>query len=217
MAATIITIAQQKGGSGKTTLAVQLAVCWAGDGKKVAIVDIDPQASVSAWHSVRCRTLDDASGGGIHLSTISGWRLGTELDRLRREFDVVVVDSPPHAESEARAAVRAADLVLLPVQPSPMDIWAIAPTIAVAQKERRAFLVVLNRMPSRSRLSDQVLHDLSEQKLPVALASLGNRQVFAASMMEGRGVTEVAPRTPAADEIRALATEALARVVAATA
>lgn len=207
MAATIITIAQQKGGAGKTTVAAQLAVAWAKGRKSVAIVDIDPQGSLTAWHMARRRTLDDQDAGGIHLSTVAGWRLGTELDRLRQDFDLVIVDSPPHAETEAKAAIRAAALVLVPVQPSPMDLWAIGPTIEVARKEKRPYLLVLNRMPPRGKLADQVTAKLAEDAMPVAKATLGNRMPFAASMMEGRGVSETAARSPAAQEIKALADE----------
>jgi chromosome partitioning protein len=207
MSATIITIAQQKGGAGKTTLAAQLAVAWAQGRRKVAVVDIDPQGSLTAWHMARRRTLADQDAGGIHLSTVAGWRLGTELDRLRKEFDLVVVDSPPHAETEAKAAIRAASLVLVPVQPSPMDLWAIGPTIDIARKEKRPYLVVLNRMPPRGRLAEQVKEKLAEDAMPVARAALGNRTPFAASMMEGRGVVETAARSPAAKEVEALAAE----------
>jgi chromosome partitioning protein len=68
--------------------------------------------------------------------------------------DLVVIDAPPHAETEARIAVRAARLVVVPVQPSPLDLWATAETLKMAQDERRRSLVVLNRVPPRSRLTE---------------------------------------------------------------
>lgn len=209
MPATVITIAQQKGGAGKTTLVAQLAVCYAASRKKVAVVDIDPQGSLTAWHTQRRRSMADQDAGGIHLSTVGGWRLATELDRLRNDFDIVLVDSPPHAETEAKAAIRAADLVLVPVQPSPMDLWATAPTVSLARKEKTDILVVLNRMPPRGRLPDMVIAKLEEDGLPVAKVMLGSRVAFAASMMDGKGVLETSSRSPAAKEIKALADEVL--------
>lgn len=206
MAAHVITIAQQKGGAGKTTLAAQLAVAWAKARKKVAVIDIDPQRSLAGWHSVRCEALG-ADAGGIRLTEVAGWRLSTELDRLRADHDWIIIDSPPHAETDAKAAIRAADLVLVPVQPSPMDLWAIGPTLEAARKEKTSALLVLNRMPPRGNLPDRVAAQLAENAVPVAKTQLGSRIAFAASMMEGLGVLETQPRSTAAQEIKALAEE----------
>ncbi|MQX36155.1 ParA family partition ATPase [Roseospira navarrensis] len=208
MAARIITVAQQKGGAGKTTVAAQLAVTWARRGNSVAIVDIDPQRSLASWHGWRMEHHPD--GAALHLSDVAGWRLGTELDRLRDRFDMVVVDTPPHAETEARAAVRAGDILLLPVQPSPMDLWATRTTVEMATKEKTDALIVMNRMPPRGKLPDIMLEKLLEEGLPIAHTKLGNRVAYAASMMEGKGVVEYQPRSTAAREIGALAMEVLA-------
>lgn len=209
MPAHVITIAQQKGGAGKTTLAAQLAVTWArGRGQapqRVAVIDIDPQRSLAGWHGVRSGTLED--GGGIRLTEVAGWRLSTELDRLRADHDWIIIDSPPHADTDAKAAIRAADLVLVPVQPSPMDLWAIGPTLEAARKEKRRAVVVLNRMPPRGTLPERITTELAEKEIPVATTTLGSRVAFAASMMEGLGVVETQPRAIAAQEIRALAAE----------
>ncbi|MFA7431171.1 MAG: ParA family partition ATPase [Rhodospirillaceae bacterium] len=206
MPAHVVTIAQQKGGAGKTTLAAQLAVTFTKAGGKVAVIDIDPQKSLAGWHGVRCAALGE-DGGGIHLTEVAGWRLSTELDRLRASYDWIIIDSPPHAETDAKAAIRAADLVLVPVQPSPMDLWAIGPTLEAARKEKRTALLVLNRMPPRGKLLDRITAELAENEATVATTLLGSRVAFAASMMEGMGVVETHARTAAADEIRALAKE----------
>jgi chromosome partitioning protein len=211
MAGAIVSVAQQKGGAGKTTLVVQLGVAWLTMGRRVAMLDIDPQASLFAWFNVRRRRLGDHRDG-LLVQGLSGWRLGSELARLRREYDLILVDSPPHAESDARAAVREADLALVPCQPNALDVWASAPTLELAQKAQTEALLVLNRVPPRGRAAEQMRHEIAAQRWPLAAALLGNRQAFAASIGEGRGVAESAPRSAAGEEVAALADEVLARL-----
>ena len=207
MAAKVITIAQQKGGAGKTTLAAQLAVAFAADGKRVAIVDIDPQASLADWHRLR-------NGAQVRypldMSEVAGYRVSTELSRVKSSYDIVVVDSPPHAETEAKLAIRAADLVLIPVQLSPMDIWATGPTVQLARTAGVPVLLVLNRVPPRANIVQIMRAQLAEKELPVAQATIGNRVAFAESMLEGLTVLESDPRSAAAEEIEALRQEVTA-------
>jgi chromosome partitioning protein len=211
MAAKILTIAQQKGGAGKTTLAAQLAVAFAAAGRSVALIDIDPQKSLACWHRARSETTPAATHR-LHLSEVAGYRVTNEISRLRPQYDLLIIDSPPHAETEAKVAVRAADLVLVPVQPSPMDIWAIQPTLDLAKGEKVAVLVVLNRVPPRGKIVETIRARLNDDALPLAAATIGNRLPFASSMMAGRSVLETAPRSPAAAEVRALADEIGARL-----
>lgn len=212
MAGHIITIAQQKGGAGKTTLAIQLAVAWRLAGKKVAVVDIDPQGSLTAWHGVR--TADGRDAADLTHVQITGWRTQKEVERLARDHDVVVVDSPPHAETEARIAVRVADLVVVPVQPSPMDVWASRPTLDMAQAEKRPVLVVLNRVPPRVKLADRLAGEVAKLGVPLADGSVGNRVGFAGAMLDGLALQEVDRRAKGAEEVAALATEILGRLSA---
>jgi chromosome partitioning protein len=211
MSAKVITVAQQKGGAGKTTLTAELAVAFAGNDRRVALIDIDPQASLAQWHRVRSQQ-PAASLAQLTLSEISGWKLPTELDRLRYTHDLILIDSPPHAATEARVAVRCAHLVLVPLQPSPMDLWATGPTIAFARAAGVPILIVLNRAPSRSKVVDLTRRQLGEQDLPVARAAIGNRVTFASSMLEGRSVLELSPKSMAAAEIRTLVEEIGARL-----
>ncbi|MEZ5864464.1 MAG: ParA family partition ATPase [Geminicoccaceae bacterium] len=205
MQAAIVTIAQQKGGAGKTTLAIQLATAMRQAGKSVAVVDIDPQASLTAW--VRLREHEARDAAELRFSMVGGWRLGVELDRLKREVERIVVDSPPHAESDAKGAIKAADLVLVPCQPSPLDIWASKSTLDIAINEGRRHALVLNRVPPRGRSFEEALQSLAERGYAALSARLGNRQAFVASLGRGLGVVESEPRSAAAEEVRALLAE----------
>jgi len=206
MAATVITVAQQKGGAGKTTLAVHLAVAWSGMGWRVALVDVDPQGSLGAWHGARAARLGDGATG-FHFVAVPGHRLTTILARLAGDHDLIVIDSPPHAETEARIAVRAASLVLVPVQPSPLDLWAAGPTLALAKAERRQSVAVLNRVPPRGPVADEAAAELARMGVAVARSRLGSRTAFARSLATGQGITEAAGNSAGAEEIRSLAAE----------
>jgi chromosome partitioning protein len=208
MTATVITIAQQKGGAGKTTLAIHLALAWAAAGRRVAIIDIDPQASVSTWFRVRNERLNGAAAP-IEAVAVGGWRVAGEVERQARNHDVVLVDSPPHAETEARIAVRAGKLVLVPVQPSPMDFWATKPTLDLARAEKTPALLVLNRVPARANLTGAMLEAFRSLDVPLAETQIGNRVALAAALNEGKGILEYDPSSIAAAEIVALSEEAL--------
>lgn len=202
MEAKVITIAQQKGGAGKTTLAVHLAVAWSQRGKRVAIVDIDPQGSLMYWHKLREERFGEGYTG-LTFSTLSGWRVGSEIARLKRNHDVILVDSPPHTETETRTAIRNSDFIIIPVQPSPTDLWATKATLDLAKAEKLPVRVVMNRVSSSSKIAPAIAAELPH----LAKSTLGNRVLFASSIMEGRSATEVGPNTPAALEVKALAEE----------
>jgi len=211
MSAKVITVAQQKGGAGKTTLAAHLAIALTAAKKKVAVVDIDPQQSLTMWYRMREERYGDA-GAGLLVNQVKGWRTKNEVEKLAREHDIVLIDSPPHMETEARVAVRAADLVVVPVQPSPMDVWATRPTLAMAADEKSPVLIVLNRVPPRAKLNEEMLIEIKKFGASVARTRIGNRVVFASALSEGRAVGEVQPSGKAAKEIAALAREILKAV-----
>ncbi len=200
----VITIAQQKGGAGKTTVAAHLAVALAQKGNRVAILDIDPQGSLSHWHSIREKRFGEGYTGLTHVA-VSGWRVASEVSRMRKQADFIIIDSPPHTETEARTAIRAADLIIIPVQPSPTDLWATKPTLELANAEKVPVRVLLNRVSANSKLAAKIADELAD----LAQTTLGNRVLFASALMEGRGVTEAEPNSAAANEMKNLVKEVL--------
>ena len=206
MAAKIITIAQQKGGTGKTTLAAQLAIVWSLQARRLALLDIDPQGSLAAWAELRRRRLGETALG-FEFAALAGWRAAEWVERRARDAEFVIVDSPPHVEMEARIALRAATLVIVPLQPSPLDLWSAGTTLKLAREEKRPILAVLNRVPPRSALIGAVTEELARDGVAVAEARLGSRVAFTQAMAQGRGVVETAPASLAAAEIAALAEE----------
>jgi chromosome partitioning protein len=199
--ALVITIAQQKGGAGKTMLAANLAASWAG-GHRVALLDIDPQRSLKRWHALRSA---HKRGAAIGFSDVSGWRLPTELDRLQREADIILIDTPPQIDADATRAIRAASLVLIPIQPSPPDLWAAEGTLVLAAAERRRVALLLNRAPAKSRLRTAIENEIAGRRLQLLAPALGNRAAYAQAFAQGMGVSETAPRTAAGVEFAALA------------
>lgn len=210
MAGLVITIAQRKGGAGKTTLAAQLATAWLRRGARVALLDIDPQASLAAWVELRRARLG-AENLGFDFAALPGWRAAQWIEDRARSAQFVVVDGPPHADTEARIAVRAASLALVPVQPSPLDLWATEATLAMVREERRRALVVLNRVPPRSGLTDRVAADLAAAGAAIAATRIGNRVALVRAMASGLGVVESPGANSAAAEITALAEEVRSR------
>ena len=202
--AIVITVAQQKGGAGKTMLAANLAAAMAAD-RRVCLLDIDPQKSLARWHALRARQAKPLPA--ISLSDVSGWRLRTELDRLTASHDALIVDTPPQVETDAKLAIRAADLVLVPLQPSPPDLWAAEGTVQLARAEKRPLRLVLNRAPASSRLRAQVEREAAAAGYTILAATIGNRAGFANAFAQGLGVTEASPKSQAADELRAVLAE----------
>ena len=199
----VVAVAQRKGGAGKSTLSANLATALAGLGLKVALLDTDPQQTLTRWGTER-------AGAGpralpLHLDAPAGWRLPAALDKLRGGQDVVLLDTPPHADTDARIAIRNANLVLVPLQPSSADLWAMDATLDLARGEKRRAAIVLNRAPASGKLLAQVLAELGRRELTLLSPTIGNRTGIAQAFAAGLGVTEAAPKSVAAEEMRALA------------
>lgn len=198
----VITIAQRKGGAGKTTLACQLAAAFAAKGLSVIGLDTDDQRSFTRWAAARRATLKGRDR--FQLEAGADFGFPSVVRRARESADVVIVDTPPTADLCAERAIRAADLVIAPLQLSPIDLDAALPTAALIGRWSKDALFVINRTPPRARIADLIREKIGKHALPVARSELGNRAAFAESMLQGLGVVESAPTTTAAEEIAAL-------------
>ncbi len=199
----VITIAQKKGGAGKTTLAVNLAVGFARADKSVALMDIDPQGSAGRWFMTR---LEDQGEPGLEFSTASAWGVTYEVRKLAQSHDIVIIDTPPKADSDLRPALRAADLVLIPVATSHLDLWAVEVVLYLANREDKPAMIVMTRNRAGTRLAADVAEKAAELEAEVAKAPLANRVVYAETLGRGLAAME-APKGPAHDEVTQLVQE----------
>ncbi|WP_347310719.1 ParA family partition ATPase [Defluviimonas sp. SAOS-178_SWC] len=205
MSGKVIAVVQQKGGSGKTTLAVNLAVACLKRGLSVALLDTDPQGSLGRWFMTRRERLGEA---GLEFSTSSAWGVSYECEKLKKATDLVIVDTPPKVDADLRPALREADLVLVPVASSHVDLWATEGVLDLAARERKRAWMVLNRARAGTRLGEDVARAASELSAGLAEARLANRVVYAETLGQGLGAAE-AGRGAAADEVAALTDEVL--------
>lgn len=201
MLSKVITIAQQKGGTGKTTIAVNLALTFIKiHNFKVAIIDTDPQGSLGKWYMVR--NDKGYSNKNLTFKTASLWGAQYESKILKETNDIVIIDTPPKIESDARPAIEAADLVLIPLAPSHVDFWATEAIIEIAKKAKRKILTQINRANHRSKLIQDTYEYIKSIEVLSTNTLLGHRQIFVSSMGEGRTVVEKQRKGKAIDEIK---------------
>ena len=211
MLSKVITIAQQKGGTGKTTLAVHLALAFIKyHNLKIAIIDTDPQGSLGKWFMIR--TEKNISNKNLTFKTASLWGAQYESKSLKKDHDIVIIDTPPKIESDARPAIEAADLVLIPVAPSHVDFWATEAIIDIAKKAKRKILIQINRANHRSKLISQTLEYINSLKVKATDSLIGNRQIFVSSMGIGKTAVEKQRSGKAIEEIKDISNQILLEI-----
>lgn len=202
----VITIAQRKGGAGKTTLAAHLSAELAGRGHTVSAIDLDEQRSFTAWAHRRRK---QAGAAAVALDEETRFSLGYRLSKLKGRADFVVVDTPPSTCRTVEGAMRAADLILAPMQLSPLDLDASLPTARMIGASLRPGLFVVNRAPPRARIADIIRSKMIESRLPVAKSEIGGRAIFAESLATGLTAGEADPSGAGAREIERLADQVI--------
>ena len=208
MLSKVITICQQKGGTGKTTLAVHLALAFAKlHNLKIAIIDTDPQGSLGKWFVVR--TEKKVSNENLTFKTASLWGAQYESKTLKKDHDIVIIDTPPKIESDARPSIEAADLVLIPVTPSHVDFWATEAIIEIAKKAGKKIFIQINRANERSKLVKKTYEYINSINVKSTNTLIGHRQIYASSMGEGKTAIEKQKKSNAVEEIKKLSEQIL--------
>ena len=203
----ILGVLQQKGGAGKTTLALNLAAYFAGEGSRTLLVDADPQGSALAWAAVR-ETEPRFPVVGMPKPT-----LHKELPAIAKNYDLTVIDGAPRVNELAKSAIAACDFILIPAQPSPFDIWSCAEIVTLireAQTYKPAIgaAFVINRRIPNTAIGRDVVEAIRHHNLPVLTHAVAQRIAFAEAAAVGLSVFEIAgPGHQAARDIRAVARE----------
>jgi chromosome partitioning protein len=208
MLSKVITISQQKGGTGKTTLAVHLAMAFIKyHNLKVAIIDTDPQGSLGKWFMIRSEK--KISNENLTFKTASLWGAQYESKTLKNDHDIVVIDTPPKIESDARPAIEAADLVIIPMAASHVDFWATGAIVEIAKKANKKILVQINRSSQRSKLINKTNEFIKSLDLSSTKTIIGNRQIYTSAMGEGDTAVEKQKKGAAVEEIKNLSEQIL--------
>lgn len=193
-----IAFLSQKGGAGKTTLALHLGVAAESRRRPTVIIDLDPQASAAGWKDLRSRSTP------LVLAAPPA-RLSQILETAGREgAALALIDTAPHSEGAALAAARLADLILIPCRPSILDLRAIRSTVDIAALAGRPACIVLNAVPPRGALGEEACAAVSIYQLPIAPVRIGQRAAYVHALTAGRAAQEYDPRGKAAREVAAL-------------
>lgn len=207
----VISVCNQKGGVGKTTIVAHLATALSNEGK-VLVVDADPQGSMLDWSAQR-----GDGGSPFNVTGMPKPIIHREIPGLGRSYDWIVIDGPPRVGELARSAIAAADLVIIPVQPSPFDVWAAKEIVDIIRefqipKPRLETRFLINRLISNTTLGGEISDALAGYQIPVLSTIIRNRTEYAKAARRGLTALDTEPSGQAAYDIRCLADEIAAIV-----
>ena len=196
----IISFSNQKGGTGKTTLAANLSVLWSNSGYKVAVIDTDAQKSLTYWLTERNKYYgeDDC---GIDSYNFDIRYLSEEIKNIKRKYDFILIDSPPSITFETMQIIKVANGLFVPVQPSPLDLMATLPFLQLAKQERKNPIIILNRVMPRAKLTEAMILRLRYAGAKIARSRISSKVIFAETFSVGRGVVDINVTSDASKEI----------------
>jgi chromosome partitioning protein len=202
----VIGVVNQKGGSGKTTIATHLARAFQLMGKEVLLIDSDPQGSASDWAAAK-------EEQPVTVVGVARPTLERDVKKIARE--ITIIDGAPRLKDLAVSAVKASDLVLIPVQPSPYDVWATADLAELVKQRieitegalKAAF--VASRVIAGTRVGKEIFEILAGYELPVLKSAMTQRLIFSSSARSGETALDLEPNSQASLEVKKLAAEVL--------
>jgi chromosome partitioning protein len=202
----IIAIVSQKGGAGKTTTAINLAAALAETGARVLLIDADPQHTAMDWSAMR------EGDPPFVIIALPQPVLHRDVPKLATDYDFVVIDGPPRNYEVTRSAIAAADLILIPVQPSGADFWASRETVNLAKeahafKETQKSVLVVSRKKGKTALGRDIREALATFEIPLFRADIPDRIAYAEAITNGKTILESQPGGPGAADFRALLAE----------